>query len=165
MVQVLVETLLVREPDDGKHVFDRLCKGLPHFERRRLLYSLLKFASRTYFDGAADLSASEPETSTVAAVAGLVNSAVLQVESRVNLLLSWLTDSSGAAPGESVGIRRAVIAVVAQKKDDITTVVEKSLDQFGDQLYVRHAPLLQQEGKALTQHFSSRNFTNYFHPP
>ncbi|KLU92880.1 hypothetical protein MAPG_11841, partial [Magnaporthiopsis poae ATCC 64411] len=148
MVQVLVETLLVRESDDGKHVFDRLCKGLPHFEQRRLLYSLLKFASRAYFDGAADLPASEPETSTVAAVAGLLNSAVLQVESRVNLLLSWLTDSSGAAPGESVGIRRAVIAVVAQKKDDITTVVEKSLDQFGDQLYVRHAPLLQQEAHA-----------------
>ncbi|KAL8406335.1 hypothetical protein RB596_004981 [Gaeumannomyces avenae] len=144
MVQALVEALLVKESDDGKAAFDRIFRGLPVFEQKRLLYSLLRFTSRTYFDGAADLS-SISESSTVAAVAGLLDSVVLQVDSRVNMLVSWLTDSSGAAPGESVGIRRAVIAVVAQKQDGLTTVVEKSLEQFGDQLYVRHAPLLQQE--------------------
>ncbi|KAL8376812.1 hypothetical protein RB595_007772 [Gaeumannomyces hyphopodioides] len=148
MVQALAEALLVQESEDGNTVFDRLFKGLPLFEQKRLLYSLLKFAPRTYFGASAGLSASESESSTVAAVAGLLGSVVLQVESRVNLLVSWLTDPSGAAPGESVGIRRAVIAVVAQKQDDLTTVVEKSLEQFGDQLYVRHAPLLQQEAHA-----------------
>jgi telomere length regulation protein len=38
------------------------------------------------------------------------------------------------------------MAVVSQQKDDIVAVLEKSLSQFGDQLYIKHSPALQQEG-------------------
>lgn len=61
-------------------------------------------------------------------------------------MLEWLTGSSAAGLGEGVGIRRAVLAVVSQHRDDIVAVLEKSLSQFGDQLYIKHSPLLQQEG-------------------
>ena len=61
--------------------------------------------------------------------------------------MEWLTSSSAAGVGEEVGIRRAVLAVVAQEKEDICTVVEKSINQFGDQLYIKHSPMLQQEGR------------------
>lgn len=60
--------------------------------------------------------------------------------------MEWLTGSSGAGLGEGVGIRRAAVAVIAQNKDDLVMVLEKSLGQFGDQLYIKHSPMLQQEG-------------------
>ncbi|RAL66882.1 hypothetical protein DID88_007664 [Monilinia fructigena] len=51
----------------------------------------------------------------------------------------------GAGIGEGVAIRRAAIASLSKNKKDIETVLEKSLSQFGDMLYIRHAPILQQE--------------------
>lgn len=61
--------------------------------------------------------------------------------------MEWLTGSSEAGLGEGVGIRRAAVAVVSQDREDLVTVFEKSLSQFGDQLYIKHSPMLQQEGE------------------
>lgn len=82
----------------------------------------------------------------VSAVAGALNSIVSMDQNLRRHLVEWLTSSSGAGLGEGVGIRRAVLAVVSQQKDDIVAVLEKSLSQFGDQLYIKHSPVLQQEG-------------------
>jgi telomere length regulation protein len=38
------------------------------------------------------------------------------------------------------------MAVISQDRDDLVAVLEKSLSQFGDQLYIKHSPMLQQEG-------------------
>jgi len=61
-------------------------------------------------------------------------------------LLSWLTSSTGAGVGEGIAIRRAVVAALAEDKSDMETVLEKSLQQLGDQLYIKHTPTMQQEG-------------------
>ena len=66
---------------------------------------------------------------------------------RKGFVVAWLTSSSGAGIGWSIGIRRAVLAALAEDKESIITVLEKSLSQFGDQLYIRHSPILQQEGE------------------
>jgi telomere length regulation protein len=38
------------------------------------------------------------------------------------------------------------MAVISQDRDDLVAVLEKSLSQFGDQLHIKHSPMLQQEG-------------------
>ena len=58
-----------------------------------------------------------------------------------------MIDEPGAGVGDGIGIRRAVVAVLAKDKEAITTVLEKSVNQFGDQLYIKHTAVLQQEGK------------------
>lgn len=68
---------------------------------------------------------------------------------RKSHLMSWLTSSSGAGIGDHVGIRRAAVAAISGSQRDLETVLEKSLQQFGDQLYIRHSPSIQQEGKHL----------------
>jgi hypothetical protein len=35
---------------------------------------------------------------------------------------------------------------LSRDKSDIQAVLEKSLQQFGDQLYIKHTPTLQQDG-------------------
>ncbi len=39
--------------------------------------------------------------------------------------------------------------MLADDKEAITTVLEKSIGQFGDQLYIKHTPILQQEGRSI----------------
>ncbi|KAM5359806.1 hypothetical protein ACJZ2D_014200 [Fusarium nematophilum] len=81
----------------------------------------------------------------VSAVASLIKELALSDEVRKNILISWCASASGAALGDGIGIRRAVIAALAQDREAITTVLEKSLAQFGDELYIKHAAILQQE--------------------
>lgn len=78
-------------------------------------------------------------------------------------LLDWLTASNGESIGLGLGLRRAVIATIAQdkgnfplpcpltvlmfSKDKLLMVLDKTLQQFGDKLRIQHDSMLQQEGK------------------
>lgn len=83
---------------------------------------------------------------TVSAVATIIQGVVIDDEARKNLLINWCASSSGAGLGAGIGIRRAVLAALAQDREAVTTVLAKSLAQFGDELYIKHAAMLQQNG-------------------
>ena len=82
----------------------------------------------------------------ISAAAGLINQVLGNQDLRKKQLIIWLTDSSGAGVGESIAIRRASIASLASSKKDMEVIFDKSLQQFGDQLYIKHTPIMQQEG-------------------
>lgn len=93
----------------------------------------------------------------ISAAAGIIDTLIKDNETLYNYLVAWCASSSGAGLGDSVGIRRAILAVLAQNKDGITTVFEKSMSQFGDQLYIKHAAILQQNGTNIP---NSQDFRN-----
>lgn len=95
-----------------------------------------------------ELNASNPseEQRKVSAAAGIIKSLVANETKYLSHLVTWLTSANGAGLGDTIGIRRAVLAVLSSDRDSIATVFEKSLNQFGDYLYIRHTPVLQQEG-------------------
>ncbi|KAK4132337.1 putative DNA binding protein [Trichocladium antarcticum] len=140
--QLLLDLVLKKGASPGN--LGLLLGGLPQTDQRKILFSILKLFSTDYLDrlGRCESEQSKP---LVSAVAGALNSIVSADENERKHLVEWLTGSSGAGLGEGVAIRRAVMAVVAQQKDDIVAVLEKSLAQFGDQLYIKHSPMLQQE--------------------
>jgi telomere length regulation protein len=122
--------------------FAKVCLSHPH-SAKKTMSTLLQYLAQ-HLNGL-DLD----ETSSKAAVsaaAGIIDALIKGNETLYNYLVTWCTSSSGAGLGDSVGIRRAILAVLAQNKDGITTVFEKSLSQFGDQLYIKHAAILQQNG-------------------
>jgi telomere length regulation protein len=82
---------------------------------------------------------------TVATVAGLISNLVDE-KVLTKHLLSWLKTSPGAMSEVGVGIRRAVLAVVSRDNDGMEAVLEKAMANFGEQLFIKHAPMLQQEG-------------------
>lgn len=82
----------------------------------------------------------------ISAAAGTIKSLVADDTKYLSHLVAWLTSANGAGLGDTIGIRRAVLAVLSSDRDSIATVFEKSLSQFGDYLYIRHTPVLQQEG-------------------
>lgn len=139
----LVISDLVSEPPREKHmriVFD----SLAHSEQRSLLFSLLKALSELYLNKL-DPSDSQSERKVVSAAAEVINRLVADEPKYFSLLSGWLTSATGAGLGDAIGIRRAVLSVLASNKDNIVTVFDKSLSQFGDFLYIRHTPILQQE--------------------
>jgi hypothetical protein len=120
-------------------------RHLPQTEQRKVLFSVLKSLSAEHLDR---LGRCESESNpTIAAVAGVLNAILGKDENGRRHLVEWLTASSGAGLGEGIGIRRAVMAVISQNREDVVNVLEKSLAQFGDQLYIKHSPVLQQEGR------------------
>jgi telomere length regulation protein len=90
----------------------------------------------------------------VSAAAGLIDLILADEGSRKSHLIAWLTGASGAGTGDGIAIRRAAIAALAADKIDIETILNKSLQQFGDQLYIRHTPAMQQEGMILKSSYA-----------
>ncbi|KAK4157865.1 telomere length regulation protein-domain-containing protein [Chaetomidium leptoderma] len=138
---------LVLKPRANPKRFGILLGNLPQTEQRKVLYSVLKLFSGEHLDrlGRCEFEESKP---LISAVAGALDGILDTDENGRRHLVEWLTSSSGAGLGESVGIRRAVMAVTSQNKEDLVVVLEKSLSQIGDQLYIKHSPMLQQEAHA-----------------
>lgn len=109
-----------------------------------MLFNVLKALSDLYLNNV-DASTSSKVSQTTSTVAGIINSLVAGDTRHCFHLITWLTSATGAGLGDDISIRRAVLAVLASDKDNIVTVFEKSLSQFGDYLYIRHTPMLQQE--------------------
>lgn len=143
-------SILLFQEKEYKAQFLKLIGNLPSFDQRNFLFSILKVISRDYLSSPittkADSQWWKSDASLVAAAASLIALFVAEDEARKNLLISWLTNSSGAGVGDGIAIRRAVLAALAGDKSDIETILDKGLGQFGDQLYIKHTPTLQQEG-------------------
>jgi len=118
-------------------------------EQKRLLYAILNSLSSTYLSIDEDTE-TQSYAQRVAAVSGVIQLAVKYSSDGMENLVSWVIAGSNTSSAESIGIYRSVMAVLAQSRDYLATVLEKSIDQFGDQLYIKHTAILQQEGSDLS---------------
>lgn len=148
-MKTVIDGLLLREGSDPQD-FSKVCLSQPSSAKRTLNILLQHLAQ--HLNGL-DLE-SPSSTTLISAAAGVIDAVIKGNDALYNHLVSWCVSSSGAGLGDAVGIRRAVLAVIAQNKDGITTVFEKSLAQFGDQLYIKHAAILQQNGTTCFHHQS-----------
>ncbi|KAL5616531.1 hypothetical protein FOBRF1_005279 [Fusarium oxysporum] len=114
-----------------------------HRTCKKVFHILLQHLSQKYLNRLS-LEDTHPDDK-VSAVAGLLMEVALNDETRRDVLINWCASSSGAGVGDGVGIRRAVVAALAQDREAITAVLEKSIAQFGDELYIRHSAMLQQD--------------------
>lgn len=140
---VLTRLLIAQGADNER--FGLLLGNVPRSEQRKVLFSVLKTFAEDYLNrlGTSDI---EGSNKMISAVAGAISAITKNDPERIAYLVEWLTGSSGAGLGDSIGIRRAVVAVVSQDRDSIVSVLEKSIAQIGDQLYIKHSPIVQQEG-------------------
>lgn len=147
-------TSLLLQPNDYSGILLRLLDGLSNSEQKIVLYCILKFLSNNRFTSTvtSDFSAQwwSRDAETISAAAGLIALVTAGEESRRSCLISWSSSPSGAGVGDGIEIRRAVLAALVGSNEDMETVFEKSLQQCGDPLYIRHTPTLQQEGISLS---------------
>lgn len=134
---------LVNKPQHDNHIRS-LFGSLPHSEQRTVLFTFLKALSELYLNSLESSDVSQ-EKAIISAVAGVIRELVIEEPKYASLLVTWSTNATGAGLGDAVGVRRAILAVLASDRDSIINVFENSLGQFGDYLYIRHTPVLQQE--------------------
>lgn len=132
---------LANDAETATHIRG-LYDNLAHSEQRSMLFSVLKSLSNLYLNNA---DVSSDASRFTSAAAGIIDRLIAGDARHTAHLVAWLTSATGAGLGDSIGIRRAVLAVLARDRDSIVTVFDKSLNQFGDYLYIRHTPMLQQE--------------------
>ncbi|EPE29639.1 hypothetical protein GLAREA_00799 [Glarea lozoyensis ATCC 20868] len=139
IVAALLDSMVVQSRDNGAQ-FLRLLNQLSGLEQRNVLFNALQILSKEHLSSTittdGDSSWWEADSKLVSGAAGMVKILVANSDSRKNQLMAWAMSSSGAGAGEGMGIRRAVVAILAEDKNDIETVLEKSIAQFGDQFQI-----------------------------
>ncbi|KAI0877580.1 telomere length regulation protein [Hypoxylon argillaceum] len=146
LVQQLLYQLLLQD-DAGKQTYSKLVDNYPLSEQRKVLFIIMKLLSDLHLTSIDDNETSEDYPAIWASVA-VLQSVVGNNDSQRSNLVSWLTSASGAGVGEGCSIRRAAVAALADHKESISEVLEKSLNMFSDKLYINHTPVLQQEAHA-----------------
>ncbi|KAH7180982.1 telomere length regulation protein-domain-containing protein [Fusarium sp. MPI-SDFR-AT-0072] len=141
LIKIAIDGLLLSKRNSIS-IFIQLALG-QHRTSKKVFHILLQHLSQKYLNR---LSLEDTHSDDkVSAVAGLLMEVALNDETRRDVLINWCASSSGAGVGDGVGIRRAVVATLARDREAITAVLEKSIAQFGDELYIRHSAMLQQD--------------------
>ncbi|KAG6219582.1 hypothetical protein E4U50_000026 [Claviceps purpurea] len=141
IVTFLIDHLLLAQ-GVRRDLFAQVCLHQPQASKK-VINLLLGYLSRKFLNHL-ELREAVPNE-TVSAVAGVIDDVVQNDHTRVSHLVNWCCSTSGAGLGDSIGIRRAVLALLARDKETITLVLEKSINQFGDQLYIKHSAIMQQQ--------------------
>lgn len=152
-MQEVISGLLL-QPEELSAQFKELINSSPAYEQRTILAAVLRMISKRHLTANPGVGTDQwwkSDALLVSAAAALILIMTESSSIRRNSLMTWLSSSSGAGSGDPVGIRRAAVSALSQVKDDLETVLEKSIAQFGDQLYIKHTPVLQQEGMCLVK--------------
>ncbi|KAJ2904136.1 telomere binding protein [Zalerion maritima] len=139
---VLAELVLGNGTDLGP--FKAFLGQLSTYEQQKTISGVLSLLAEKRLNdlGNANIKRKNP---IISAAASLVKEIVGGDARRTEYLVSWLTSNSGAGLGDGVAIRRAVVAVLSEKRETVISALEKAMELFGDMIYVKHAPILQQE--------------------
>jgi telomere length regulation protein len=142
IVQILYNALLLQH--EKPMIFSQMLDCMPLLDQRKVLIVILKLLASRLPESSEDSTEDYP---LIWAATGVLSAVIGSSQIRKDFLAAWLTDVTGAGLGENCSIRRAAIAVIGGDRETITVILEKSLNQFGDQLYIKHSPILQQEGQ------------------
>ena len=143
-----------------------LIKNMGVQEQKTSLYSLLRILSKHRLPSSTEtLSDDEQQDQTIIlrGAAALIWFLVKDSDILKDALISWLTGGSGDGIGQEKAIRRAVIAALSDDHGrEFTWVVKvhadrqtlarmislfnKILELFGDKLFIKHTPMLHQQG-------------------
>ena len=144
MTKYILSRLLMEESTDRKK-FSIFMDGLQPKEQRKVLFEVLQIFSTDHLHRLGNCTSPE-SPAMVAAVAAAIDLVVNGSSVRTDHLVQWLTAPSGAGAADGVGIRRAVLTGLSKDLGIMTKVLESSIAQFADKLYLGFTPIVQQEG-------------------
>ena len=137
-------------------------------EQRNVLFSIIRIASKrlqNFNQKQTNYHQQAENLKPLQGVAGLISALIADNSGLKRYLFEWLTSNNATGVGSGRLEVRAIIAVVAQNQgkplgflqaqyclkiaDLLQDVFRTTLTSFGDKLYIKHAPILQQEGLAM----------------
>lgn len=140
---------MVLGTEDDLKVLQKLLDVIPTYEQKSVLNCALRLLVKHHLPSDpnyGDVAWWQEDTARVSAGAAYLSTIINGNAARKDMLLSWMTGLPGDGIGEPISIRRAAIATISHSKYDLEAILEKSMQQFGDQLYIKHTPSMQQDG-------------------
>ncbi|KAL8809223.1 MAG: hypothetical protein Q9200_003602 [Gallowayella weberi] len=111
--------------------------------KKAVILSLLRILAKVHLSTLDRIADNGDPQSKIRSTAALLHGFAKLDQDIDNLLLEWLS-SDGIA--QDLQIRRAVIAALVEDFNNLQTAVANTLRSFGDKLYIKHTPVLHQEG-------------------
>ncbi|GAQ06402.1 hypothetical protein ALT_3723 [Aspergillus lentulus] len=128
--------------------FDSFYDKLRPTEQLAFLESVFRDLQKKYFPVSISyLDFANTSDQNVEGVAALCSIIISKRPHLVSQLSDWLAKGQ-AGSIHTVGLRRALLAALSDRKDIIQALLSKSLEQSGDKFYIRHAPMSSQEANA-----------------
>ncbi|KAF2498363.1 hypothetical protein BU16DRAFT_524484 [Lophium mytilinum] len=132
--------------------FQDILQSLAPYQQRQFMNSTILCLSKDYLNplpNTQDEAALKPSR-IVSEVAGLIHNLIKGNDLLADYLVSLLTGAVSGAVDMHLAVRRSVIAALSSETGRLQSVMERSLASFGDQMYIRHTPILHQEALAQT---------------
>jgi telomere length regulation protein len=140
----------LEKPRDESQRLQKLIFALPGHNKRSYMIALLQIMSSKLLLDTKFQNEDEKwwthDMENVSGAAALLGKITLHDDDFRNLLMEWLTSTSGGGVGEHINIRRTIIAVMVEDQAASKELFEKSLQQFADKLWIKHIPIIRQEG-------------------
>lgn len=118
-------------------------------DQQRFLQTTLSMLDSKFLQtnrGDGDESAGKP-SKAIGGSAALLRDLASNNDRLQDALVEWLTDDRS---GGSTKLRRAALAALQTDEDRMQRVMERNMQQFGDPLFIKHTPIVQQEAIAQT---------------
>ncbi|MCJ1389293.1 telomere binding protein [Xylographa bjoerkii] len=117
--------------------------NLASYEQKNVLYTAIRLVTEQ------DSSFTQ-KSGFVGGVAALIEALVADRAHLQEVLVDWLTGNYMNGFNMGIYSRRAVLAALSPHPDLVKKALQKLLHNFGDKLYIKHIPVLQQEGNTQT---------------
>ncbi|KAJ5679235.1 hypothetical protein N7462_007479 [Penicillium macrosclerotiorum] len=129
--------------------FGILMEHLRQSEQLSLLEAIFRNIQRLYFphDFSPTFGQEETTGSVVPGVAALCSTILGDGPLLRHQVTDWLSKGQGGSI-QTVGLRRALIATYHDSTDALKTMLSRSLEQFADKFYIKHAPGITQNANA-----------------
>ncbi|KAM0724260.1 hypothetical protein Q7P37_000142 [Cladosporium fusiforme] len=125
-----------------------LLGSLQTFSKRRYLDHTLKWLSSIDLTTSKQDSSTTQQTIKVNAIASFLCSITKHDTVLQQHLVIMLSDAALVSSVSHVVIRASVATLAVDAPDELDGLVEKGLKSFGDQMFIKHGPILQQESLA-----------------
>ncbi|KAI9811374.1 MAG: telomere binding protein [Pycnora praestabilis] len=148
---LIVERVYIGLLSDGGNPQWRLkalLSRLMGYDQRKFLSSILRIIPKRHLKSSSALNDSltwREDSKAIGAAAALLNAIVDELPPLRDELGSWLTSNAGGGVGEDINIRRVVVTSLSRDEVRLQDILEKSMQHFGDKLYIKHTPVLHQE--------------------
>ncbi|KAM0709164.1 hypothetical protein Q7P35_003200 [Cladosporium inversicolor] len=143
--------LLLESAGDEQKAFKALADALGSlqtFSKRRYLDYTLRWLSSLESANYGQHEVQSAPAREVTAIVALLRSIVQDDTVLQQHILTILADPALVSSLSFYTIRASIATIVAVAPDDLDEFIEKGLKTFGDQMFVRHSPILQQESLA-----------------
>ncbi|KAF7157174.1 hypothetical protein CNMCM6106_002256 [Aspergillus hiratsukae] len=128
--------------------FDSFYDKLRPTEQLAFLESVFRDLQKKYFPvGISYMDFANTSDQNVEGVAALCSIIISKRPHLESQLLDWLAKGQ-AGSTYTVGLRRALLAVLSDREEIIQALLAKSLEQSGDKFHIRHALISSQEANA-----------------